>query len=352
MRRFVCESCRADVAFDAACCELCRAILGYVPAQRTVRVLVPSDDAVSFSVDGETEEFWRCLNAAWGCNWMLPAGTGESWCRSCRLTRGRPDEARPDAVDAWSVAEASKRRLVHQLDELALPIEPRSDHTPDGLVFDLVHLPGCHGVTGHLDGVVTLDLAEADEEHREQLRRRLGEPFRTLIGNLRHEIGHHYWHRLVGQSDHLTTFRRLFGDERVDYAAALEQHYATVDRAWDAERFITGYAQAHPLEDWAETFAHYLHILDAADTAAAHQLTNERVDAQRGSARRPDDVPFAEILHQWRPAAQAINAIADSLGARPVYPLQPAGAVVEKFEFIHARVMSHTQREDFYTIRP
>ena len=129
-------------------------------------------------------------------------------------------------------AEAAKRRLVHQLDELALPIEIRSPAAPDGLAFDLVDLPGQGGITGHLDGVVTLDLAETDDGHREGLRRQLGEPFRTVIGHLRHEIGHHYWGRLVGQTDRLGRFRRLFGDEREDYGEAVERYYSGGNAEW------------------------------------------------------------------------------------------------------------------------
>ena len=94
--------------------------------QRTIRVLEPTADPAVFRIDGHDGPVWRCLNSAWGCNWTLPAASDTTWCRSCRLTRGRPDEARPDAVEAWMTAEAAKRRLVHQLDELALPIEIRS----------------------------------------------------------------------------------------------------------------------------------------------------------------------------------------------------------------------------------
>ena len=168
--------------------------------------------------------------------------------------------------------EASKRRLIHQLDTLALPIEERSAGSPHGLAFDLVYLPGEAALTGHLDGIITLDLCETDEQHRDALRRRLDEPFRTLIGHLRHEIGHHYWDYLVPPGGPLDAFRQLFGDERADYRAALTDHYLR-GGDWNRARHITPYAGAHPLEDWAETFAHYLHIADATTTAIAHHLT-------------------------------------------------------------------------------
>ena len=276
-----CESSAATVAaqpvpFAAQECGACGAALGYVTEDRTLRMLLPSNDPATYEVVGHDGQWWRCMNSAWGCNWMLPAGSDTVWCRSCRLTRGRPDGERPDAVEAWVTAEAAKRRLVHQLDALGLLFEMRSTSTPDGLVFDLVHLPGERGITGHFDGVVTLDLAEADDRYRDDLRRQLGESFRTVIGHLRHEVGHYFWSRLVGRSDRLSAFRSVFGDERIDYREAVATYYAGGAATWDASRHVTAYAASHPLEDWAETFAHYLHIVDVADTAAAHDFVAAR----------------------------------------------------------------------------
>lgn len=302
-----------------------------------------------YSIDADDGLWWRCMNAAWGCNWMVIATAGDVWCRSCQLTRGRPDAARPDAIDAWMTAEAAKRRLVHQIDSLGLPIDPRSLDVPDGLAFDLVHVPGEHAVTGHLDGVVTLDLAETDDLHRHRLQEQFDEQFRTVIGHLRHEIGHHYFNRLIGQSDNLVEFRRLFGDERGEYADAIAAHYASGSRSHDDDRFITRYAAAHPLEDWAETFAHYLHIVDATDTAAAHDI------AIRPAAGRFDvpqfdvtQVDFAEVLAVWRPTRIAVNDVAESLGVAPVYPFDPTGVVVDKLTFVHRQVVANSERERFY----
>jgi hypothetical protein len=344
MERFACGACANEVRFDASTCPVCRRSLGYVPGERTIRTLEPLGDGVSYAIRGSAGTWWRCLNAAWGCNWVLPADTAATWCRSCALTRGRPDEGRPDAIEAWSRAETAKRRLIHQLDGLQLPVESRSPATPNGLVFDLVYLPGERGLTGHLDGVVTLDLAEADDRTRDDIRRSLHEPYRTLIGNLRHEIGHHYWHRLVGQGD-LGPARALFGDERVDYAASLARHYGAPDEPWDETQFITRYAAAHPLEDWAETFAHYLHIVDLVETAAAFGLLDDEADVSVVSA---ETATFVDLLGRWRPVARAIDAIADDLGSPPIYPWYPAGTVVDKLEFVHTCVTGHTGRGQFY----
>lgn len=347
MRLFHCDHCGQIVPFSACRCPACDAALGYVAEHRTIRVLVPTADPAVFATGFCDLPLWRCLNSAWGCNWMLPAASDTPWCRSCRLTRNRPDEARPDAIEAWMTAEAAKRRLVHQLDELALPVEIRSTTSPDGLAFDLVYLPGEGGITGHLDGVVTLDLAETDERHRDDLRRRLGEPFRTVVGHLRHEIGHHYWGRLVGQTNNIDHFRRLFGDEREDYREAVERHYSASDGAWDRTRFVTAYAASHPLEDWAETFAHYLHILDATDTAIAHDLIPpDSTGLNNGNELARLEID--DILGAWRPINTAVNAIAETLGAPAVYPFEPIGAVVNKLAFVHQQFADHTERHQFY----
>ena len=297
MRSFECDDCGAAAAFEAARCEQCDVPLGYVPEQRVVRALLAGSEPAALYDPAFGGAWWRCLNAAWGCNWMVPAADGGMSCRSCRLTCGRPDVDRPDATEAWMRAEADKRRLVHQLDALGLPVEARTDAMPDGLVFDLVHLPGEPALTGHRDGVITLDVLEAGDGRPDALRHQLDESFRSVRGHLRPEIGHHHWARLVGQSDHVMAFRRLFGDERADYTDAIAEHDATAGRARHDDSHIGHNARSHPLEDWAETFALYLHILDATGTATAHHLT---VDDHH---RADPAASMAEIVEAWRAIA-------------------------------------------------
>jgi hypothetical protein len=351
MRVFSCDRCDGIVPFAALDCPTCGTATGYDTAKQTLRTLAPTAEPAVFRIgdsdDPDGQLVWRCLNAAWGCNWLVPVDSDTEWCRSCRLTRGRPDIGRHDAIEAWMVSEAAKRRVVHQLDVLALPITARSDAAPDGVAFDLVHVPGEGGITGHLDGVITLDLAEIDDKHRDDLRRLLDEPFRTVIGHLRHELGHHYFARLVGQSDDLAQFRRLFGDERDDYTEAVERHYAKGGPAWDSTRYVTPYAAVHPLEDWAETFAHYLHVLDAVDTAIAHHLVPP--DSKVLITSDPADaLDLGNILDTWVVINRGINAIAETLGARPIYPIEPSGVVIDKLQFVHQQVAAHTERDRFY----
>lgn len=343
MRTFSCETCGAAVAFDWSSCATCASPLGYVSAQRAVRTL-RSAGPVDFRIgDDDGTDWWRCLNAAWGCNWLVAAESGETWCRSCALTRGRPDDGRPEAVAAWVAAEASKRRLVHQLDRLGLPVEARGPANPDGLVFDLVHLPGERGITGHLDNVVTFDLTEADPALSDELRRRLGEPFRTVLGSLRHEVAHHYWSSLVVDTGEIDSFRSVFGDERADYATAVERYYATTP-PWDERRFVTRYGQSHPHEDWAETFAHYLHLVDLVDTAADRGF----IDLPRAAGDRlpvPTGATAREIAALWTPVGAAVDELADTIGAAHLYPVAPRGLVLDKFAYVHARITDHQPQE-------
>ncbi len=248
-------------------------------------------------------------------------------------------------------AEAAKRHLVHQLDTLGLRFEMRSTSEPDGLVFDLVHIPGERGITGHFDGVVTLDLAEADDRYRDGLRRQLGETYRTVIGHLRHEVGHYFWRRLVDRSDCLSSFRDVFGDERIDYREAVATYYSGGSPTWDASRHVTAYAASHPLEDWAETFAHYLHIVDAADTAIAHELVPADSVGMSAAAETLATGDFDDVLDVWRPINVAVNAIAESVGSAAVYPFDPNGDVVDKLAFVHRHVAAQSHRERSHASR-
>ena len=129
-------------------------------------------------------------------------------------------------------------------------------------------------------------LAEADDAERERRRTALGEPYRTLLGHLRHEVGHYYWDRLVADARRVR--RRsapLFGDERADYGEALQAplRQAAVGRL-AGQLSSAPMRAAHPWEDFAETWAHYLHIIDTLETARAFRV---RVDPEAAKGERP-----------------------------------------------------------------
>ena len=258
-------------------------------------------------------------------------GEGEGLCAACRLTRTRPPD---DAIAQWATAEAAKRRLVFELLELGLPVG-------GGLAFDLLSSAVEPVTTGHADGVITLDLAEADPVAREQRRTQLHEPYRTLLGHMRHEVGHYFQPILAPEgSEALERCRALMGDERADYAQAMERHYAEGPPADWAERFVSAYATMHPWEDWAETFAHYLHIRDVLQTAVAYGITVSGPAVAAADAAPLYSYPGAAggdmraLLEAWLPLTYALNAISRSIGDDDLYPFVLAPGAIEKLALI------------------
>jgi hypothetical protein len=354
VQAFHCQRCGRRLGFTTARCPSCGSEQGFVLERRQLAVIEAVDGALyEAPYDAGGPRFWRCLNAAWDCNWLIPAERADSWCESCRLTRGRPDEANTSAVQAWSAAEAAKRVLIYQLHGLRLPIRARSLGEPDGLAFDLVYVPGATSVTGHRSGIVTIDLTEYDDQRREALRKGLGEPYRTLLGHLRHEIGHYYWTILIDAGGRIDAFRQWFGDERVDYAAVLERYYARKPSTPRDPAFISAYASSHPWEDWAETFAHYLHILDTLETAAAVGL--HLPEPLRGGAADVIDAlaasgpggratsNFAYVVEAWIPLVDALNAVSQSMGERPLYPFVLTPPVIAKLSFVNDCIRDSSQ---------
>jgi hypothetical protein len=260
------------------------------------------------------------------------------------LTRTRPADSDAAGLAELVQSEMAKRRLVFQLAELGLPVEPRREATKTGLAFDLLSSSETKVVTGHDDGIITLDLAEADDEHRERLRLQLSEPYRTVLGHFRHEIGHYYWPLLVRDPDTLAACRALFGDDTADYAEAVKAHYEAAtedDELWMTD-YISRYATMHPYEDWAETFAHYLHILDTLQTAESFGLANPGATAVRGLTRRVGAHPtrpagatsFGEVIDTWLELSYALNQINRSMGHKDLYPFVLAAPVIKKMAFV------------------
>jgi hypothetical protein len=337
MKLFKCPRCEARIFFENLRCLGCGCPLGYQPQQQRF------DDLDS----PETAQHWQvCSNRdQLGCNWVvamvLPVveGSSASLCDCCRFTRTIPSLDDVVGHSAWRNLENAKRYLFYSLLALQLPLPDRAQQPQTGLTFEfLAELSQQERVlTGHADGVITINIAEADTLVREQRRLALHEPYRTLLGHLRHEIGHFYWDQLVVNSGHLQPFRELFGDDRSDYAAALQQHYQqNDDGAWRGA-FISRYASAHPWEDWAECWAHYLHITDALDTAHAWQING----AGPATSLLPIDLNSTEqsfkeqLSTQWLPLAQYLNAACRSLGEVDAYPFVITPNVADKLAFIH-----------------
>ncbi len=339
MRLFACTSCGARVFFDNHACLSCGAALGFAPAPQDMLAL-GADGAPTEGAGGR----WRaCANRADGCNWLVDAQEAEGFCVSCRLNRTIPDLSVPRHRALWQEIEAAKRHFVCNALRLGLKVEPKA-RDPRGLAFDfLADAPGGGPgvVTGHADGLITLNIAEADPVARMRTRDALEEPYRTLLGHFRHESGHHYWNLLVRDGPWLEPFRACFGDERQDYAEALRRHYATgTPPDWSA-RFISEYASSHPWEDWAESWSHYLHMVDTLETAWAFGLRlDPRSDAAEAMAAEADfnpyrPVPFQALIARWIPLTVALNALNRSMGHELAYPFTLSDAVIAKLGFVH-----------------
>lgn len=348
-RAFVCR-CGRPVFFRNSQCLACATPLGYeVQQQRLLPLQAAGDDGTwrEAGAAADAPRFRRCANldTAAACNWLLDADeAGTALCRSCRLTRVLPDLNSTEGALWWQRIELAKRRLVSSLVGLKLPVCSRIGEDPEhGLVFDLVQAaPGAPPVlTGHADGVITVDAQEADDARREARRSALGEPYRTLLGHLRHESGHYYWQRLVQHGVWLEAWRELFGDERQDYAAALKLYYDQGAPADWNQRFVSAYAASHPWEDWAETWAHYLHMVDTLDTAhsfgvAEHvALDCEGFGPEALSDAEDARAPFLPLVNSWIELSGVLNELSRSMGVPDFYPFVLSLPAVRKLHLVH-----------------
>ncbi len=332
MRNFVCPNCGQRLTFENSICLACGSELGFSLDDMALLVIAHAGPEHPGAVDADDYQLCKNMHLA-ECNWLVEVGDRAGLCASCRLTRVRPNDSDTKALAAFAQAEHAKRRLIAELHALKLPIIGRDRDPKTGLAFKLLSSEAEQVVTGHDNGVVTLDLAEGDDVHREQLRIEMDEPYRTLLGHFRHEIGHYYFYRLIAPSQKYTArFRELFGDPDADYRDALDRHYRDGAPAGWRDRFVSSYATMHPAEDWAETFAHYLHIRDTLDTAAAFGLAPAAATLER---RALGPSAFPAIIDTWLPLSWSLNMVNRSMGHDDLYPFVLPAAVLEKMSFIH-----------------
>ena len=333
MRDFTCPNCGQHLAFENSLCLGCNSPLGFSLEAMALLVLTPGGGA---GQDGtvDSASYQLCANSALAqCNWLVTIEPTHRLCTSCALTRTRPHDGDTEALAAFAEAERAKRRLIAGLAELRLPIVGRDEDPEHGLAFDLLSSAGEPVFTGHDSGVITLNLAEGDDVRREQLRVELDEPYRTVLGHFRHEIGHYYFCRLVEPDrDYLQDFTRLFGDPNADYQAALDRHYSQGPPAGWQDDYVSSYATMHPAEDWAETFAHYLHIRSTLDTAASYGLAPAAGTYQR---RVLGPSAFDTLIEVWLPLSWSMNMVNRSMGKPDLYPFTLPGPVLEKMRFVH-----------------
>ncbi len=350
MRLFTCPACGQMLYFENTRCEQCGHTLGYDPATFCMRALQQAGEAWQ-DADGrqggsnESGGAWRfCANAGQdACNWLIQADKPDLYCAACRHNHVIPDLSEADNLSRWRALEAAKHRLIYTLLRFKLKLADRNEDPAHGLAFDfLAETPAQPKVlTGHDEGLITIALKEGDNAERERMREQMGEVYRTPLGHFRHEVGHHYWDLLVRQTSFLEPFRALFGDERADYAQALRDHYNRTPLPGWQEYFVSAYATSHPWEDFAETWAHYLHIVDTLEMAASFGISIHP-KLSRDPALQTDisfdpyvETDMTAIMDAWLPLAFAVNSLNRSMGQPDLYPFILSPKVIEKLGFIH-----------------
>jgi hypothetical protein len=345
MRLFSCQSCQRILYFENTLCEKCSHRLGYLPLAATLSAVEPEGDVwKALASPGILYRF--CANARYdACTWLIEAHSPEPLCLCCRHNRTIPDVSVEANVAAWRMIERAKHRLFYSLIRLNLPLATRMENPESGLAFDFLAEPPPGGaprvLTGHDNGLITISLMEADDAEREKRRVAMHEPYRTLLGHFRHEIGHYFWDRLVRDANRLEAFRALFGDERADYGEALQRHHEQgAPPDWQSS-FVTAYATMHPWEDFAETWAHYLHIVDTLEIARAFGLSTrpsltqgEELDAS------VDFDPYraqtmGRLAESWLPLTIAVNSLNRSMGQPDLYPFVLSTRALDKLAFVH-----------------
>jgi len=344
MKTFSC-ACGNTLYFENTRCVECGRKLGFLPDRLTLSALEPvaEGEYLALAPEADGQHFRPCSNYSEqdACNWMVPVDDPDPYCTACRLNEVIPNLARPGNRALWIRIEKRKRRLVYDLRRQRLPVFPKSTHPDTGLAFafleddpgDLEFTDPNHGnpiMTGHAAGLITINIAEADDLERERMRLQMGEQQRTLLGHFRHESGHYYWDRLIADGPFLPRVRALFGDERADYSGALERYYgAGPAQDWQSTH-VSAYASAHPWEDWAECWAHLLQITDTLETAVAIGLV------------RPEamDSNMDKRIAHWVDLALKINLINRSLDQPDPYPFVLPPPVVEKLKLVDEIIRS------------
>jgi hypothetical protein len=334
--------------FENTDCERCGHVLGFLPGKRVLSAVEPRGENWIALADPDARyrfcKNWECR----GCNWMVPAGAPELFCAACRHNRTIPDLTNPTNHIRWQKVEVAKRRLVYSLINLGLPLPSAASGESEPLIFDFLadplhSFPAAKVMTGHHSGVITISLAEADDAAREQNRVYLSEPYRTLLGHFRHEIGHFYWDKLVRDRGRTKSCRAIFGDDSEDYGAALQRYYEHGAGCGWQQSFVSAYATMHPWEDFAETFAHYLHIVDTLETAKAFGV---RIRPQINNGMLQADVNFdpyqatgfKAIIDAWLPLTFALNCLNRSMGQPDLYPFVLPAPVIDKLRYVRALV--------------
>ncbi len=341
MKIFQCGYCQHPLFFESYECENCGHLSGFRDTDRMMLTFDPDPDTLVS--DREQIHYKYCKNHEYEvCNWLLEKSDPEELCNACQLNRTIPNLSDQQNFVKWQYLEIAKHRLIYQLQKMGLPLPNKMDNEEDGLCFDFIAKQNDPEImTGHANGIITILLREADSVIREQTRLDLREPYRTLIGHLRHEVGHYFWNRLIYiDQDNLQAFRSIFGNEEVDYSESLNTYYQNGAPFDWRSRFISKYATAHPWEDWAETWAHYLHLMDMVETSHFFGLkvNPTHLHQEMYSMKTVDPYTindFKTIVQSAIPLSFAVNSINRAMGLADVYPFEVNDHIINKMSFIH-----------------
>jgi len=340
MKIFECGHCNYPLYFENNQCDNCGHVCGYRDVDRKMLTFDPTNGTLIS--DRESSAYKYCKNKEHEvCNWLLEESDEQEYCSACQLNRTIPNLSAKKNFRKWQNLEVAKHRLVYQLQKIGLDL-PSKMVNEDGLCFDfIVKKSNPNIMTGHASGVITILLREADAALREQIRKELDEPYRTLIGHLRHEVGHYFWERLVAaDKSFLSDFRIIFGNEEINYGDSLQEYYKNgAPENW-RKSFISKYATSHPWEDWAETWAHYLNVMDMVETAHFFGLKVNPVNPNKKMTAKATFDPyiiedFEIIVQKCIPLSFAVNSINRAMGIPDVYPFVITPAVIKKMTFIH-----------------
>ncbi|MHA3051377.1 zinc-binding metallopeptidase family protein [Acinetobacter sp. ANC 4640] len=355
MNVFYCENCKHQVFFHNTMCQYCSTVLGFQVETNSMGSFAKIDAQTWRSLNPEDQHLYYrpCYNYSTyqACNWVIPAEYDQLYCESCQLTHIIPDLSVEKNLHYWRHIESAKRYFLYLTKQLG--IFPKHKKHPDdrlGLQFNfLMPYDGQPVMTGHAHGVITLDASEADTVIRVKTRLDMAENYRTLVGHFRHESGHYYFDLMQHFfPEWLEGFRQHFGDERQDYAQALEQYYEYGPAKNWSDFYVSRYACAHPWEDWAETWAHYLHMMDTLDTAyhAGLKMQGQHAIDPDIHFKEPPllSQDFEHTLSNWFALTYILNGLNRSIGQEDAYPFTLSGIVLKKLHFIHRSLLDIHQR--------
>ncbi len=332
MINFSCE-CGAQISFDDRYCSRCQSRVGFAPAE--LRFYPIDQDGRSHSGNGSEESWVLCDNGLQhdACNWLRPEHAPGHLCYGCQFNRFIPNLSDADNISLWRTLETGKKRLLFSLMQLGLPLTSGWESPDSGLLFDFLQDQRKEGedcssfvTTGYLDGVITINVLEAEPISRIKQQQAAKEVYRTVLGHMRHESGHHFYQLVTADCGLRRDMDDIFGSDYSfpDYAQALEHYYQNGPPSDWVEKFISPYASAHLLEDWAETWGHYLHMFDTLQSASSFA----------GFAPDPSTLAFDEKMAAWQIVSKALNEMNRSMGMSDAYPFVLNPRVEEKLRFV------------------